>query len=730
MPEQKRLWIIPLSVGTIILVLVIALWWSLILRERSTIQERARIEATRLLSFIKTDLYDRSLRLERMARRWEIRGGTPKNEFIQDAKQYYDDFPGFQAIEWVDTSFKIRWIVPEEGNEKVRDLKITFEKNRREAVEKAKTLKTPTLSSPLTLIQNNKKGLQFYVPLYVRGQFDGFVVGVFKIDDWLNNILIKNETEDEKINYIVGIAIDNQMVLQQESDENLAKKISATENTLIFDHILAVTVWPTDLFIAATSNLIPTFTLFIGIFISFLITIVIYLFQKSSIETKNAILIGKQLKTTSEALTVATKAGKIGIWTWNLSTNKLTWNDIMYEIYGLHKTASPIYETWSNALHPEDKAATEKQLSDAVQGRGVYDTQFRIVHPNGEIHYVQAAASIQRDRHGLPHLVTGTNIDVTHQVLTEQRLAAEKQKLDYTIEGTDIGTWEWNVQTGEAKYNDRWAEIVGYTLAELSPITIKTWQYLCHPEDFEQSTKLLEKHFHHETDHYDCEVRMKHKNGNWVWVHDRGKVATWTSDNKPLMMYGTHQEITERKKNEEEIYHQANYDLLTGLPVRKFAEDQMSLLIATANRKQKLVAVLFIDLDGFKFVNDNYGHHAGDILLKEIAQRLTACVRKNDIVARIGGDEFLVILSELNSKENVAQVAKMIIGQVASPVHLDSATVTISASVGIAMYPDDAPTAKALVELADKAMYEIKHAGKNNYLFVSKAMTSKSQHPR
>lgn len=142
----------------------------------------------------------------------------------------------------------------------------------------------------------------------------------------------------------------------------------------------------------------------------------------------------------------------------------------------------------------------------------------------------------------------------------EERVAARTRELRDTddrlhdiLTGTNVGTWEWNVQTGETIFNERWAGIVGYTLEDLSPVSIDTWMSLVHPDDLKDSEKLLERHFAGETHFYNCECRMKHKDGQWVWVHDRGKVTKWTDDEKPLWIYGTHQEITARKLAESEM---------------------------------------------------------------------------------------------------------------------------------------------------------------------------------
>ena len=137
--------------------------------------------------------------------------------------------------------------------------------------------------------------------------------------------------------------------------------------------------------------------------------------------------------------------------------------------------------------------------------------------------------------------------DITDRKLAESKTEEIKERYEATIEAAQIGTWDWNVQTGETIFNTLWFEIVGYTLEELAPVSIQTWIDLSHPDDFNTSTAIIEKHFNGELEHYECECRMKHKNGHWVWVLDRGKLLTRTPDGKPLRMLGTHTDITERK---------------------------------------------------------------------------------------------------------------------------------------------------------------------------------------
>jgi PAS domain S-box-containing protein len=146
-----------------------------------------------------------------------------------------------------------------------------------------------------------------------------------------------------------------------------------------------------------------------------------------------------------------------------------------------------------------------------------------------------------------------SHTDISKRKQAEEAIKTERRRLADVLEGTNAGNWEWNIQTGKTIFNERWAEIIGYTLEEISPVSIETWTKFCHPDDLKVSNELLEKHFNGELEYYDCETRMRHKNGNWIWVQDRGKVSIWTDDGKPLLLSGTHQEINKRKQAEKQI---------------------------------------------------------------------------------------------------------------------------------------------------------------------------------
>ena len=176
-------------------------------------------------------------------------------------------------------------------------------------------------------------------------------------------------------------------------------------------------------------------------------------------------------------------------------------------------------------------------------------------------------------------------------------------------------------------------------------------------------------------------------------------------------------DISEQKLALKRIEQLAHYDELTHLPNRSLLYDRLGQAITMAKRNRSSIALMYIDLDGFKTVNDTMGHHMGDLLLVQTAERLRLCVRESDTLARIGGDEFTILLNDAHERENVERVAKKIIHSIAQPFYLEGQAAHIGASVGIARYPDDAPTNGTLLIVADKAMYAAKAAGKNTYRF-------------
>lgn len=300
------------------------------------------------------------------------------------------------------------------------------------------------------------------------------------------------------------------------------------------------------------------------------------------------------------------------------------------------------------------------------------------------------------------------------------QLLKEKSRLNDIIWGTNAGTWERDFLSERIQINSRWAQITGYSTDELSPFTLARLESMTHPDDLPTVQHKLSQHLTGKQKHYECEYRLKHKKDCWVWVLDRGRIVENDPSGNPLRLCGTLQDITDSKKAQVQLEQMAHYDQLTQLANRTLFYDRLNHALASAKRYPTRFAVMFLDLDGFKEVNDRYGHHIGDALLTEVAQRLQDTIRESDTCARMGGDEFALIIYHLEHSRSAGIVAEHILRQLQGAYQLGGHTLSgISCSIGIALHPDhDSAAGNTLVQQADKAMYLAKRSGKNSFAFA------------
>lgn len=271
--------------------------------------------------------------------------------------------------------------------------------------------------------------------------------------------------------------------------------------------------------------------------------------------------------------------------------------------------------------------------------------------------------------------------------------------------------------TGEfIEVNNAWCNLFGYRREEALSQHL-TWQQVMHSEDMESGVAMLKKLGAGELEDFKLEQRYVRKDGKVLWGSVQASLVR-DEQGAPEYVISAIQDITERKYTEHQISFMAYHDKLTGLPNRALFFDRLSQTISQARRSRKHVALLFLDLDGFKPINDTYGHEAGDAVLKMVAQRLLACVRAVDTVARLGGDEFAIIVGELDSPAEIERVAEQILQAFAQPLTLPEGNdCTVGTSMGVSIYPDNGEEMDSLLAAADAAMYESKRRGKNTYTY-------------
>lgn len=301
-----------------------------------------------------------------------------------------------------------------------------------------------------------------------------------------------------------------------------------------------------------------------------------------------------------------------------------------------------------------------------------------------------------------------------HLVKLTRQLRASEERWKLALEGAGDGVWDWNVPEDAVVFSPRYKAMVGYTDADIAADP-EAWQNRIHPEDRERVDADVRAYLAGRTESYSNEHRVICRDGSVKWVLARGMVVSRTPDGQPLRMIGTHADITERKHMEERMRHLANYDALTELPNRSLIMDRLQQAVVKARRDKTHLAVMFLDLDKFKPVNDNLGHDIGDLLLKQVAQRLRESVRASDTVARIGGDEFVVLLSTIEQQSDAILVAEKILAALKRQFEVAGHLIEISGSIGIAAYPEHGDDEKLLLINADIAMYHAKRAGRNDY---------------
>jgi diguanylate cyclase (GGDEF)-like protein/PAS domain S-box-containing protein len=318
----------------------------------------------------------------------------------------------------------------------------------------------------------------------------------------------------------------------------------------------------------------------------------------------------------------------------------------------------------------------------------------------------------------LIEVLRGGNIILTERKQAELLLQETETKLRLAIEIAQLGFWEWNLETNEVYFSPQWKKQLGYQDHEV-PHRIEEWESRIHPADRARVMVQLHAYLRAPSADYEVELRFKHRDGSYRWIQARAQVVR-DDGGHALRMIGTHVDISEHKEREEQVRLFAQHDRLTKLPNRALTFESAERWLSAAQRTGTLFAVLYIDLDDFKPINDTYGHHIGDEVLKEVALRLKSSFRSHDIMGRLGGDEFLVIVTQLDSALSAAHAAAHAVHELSLPYQIGDLVLQTSPSIGISTFPEDGTNIETLMRNADSAMYEAKQNGKGVYRFFKR----------
>ncbi|WP_075790673.1 sensor domain-containing protein [Massilia putida] len=343
----------------------------------------------------------------------------------------------------------------------------------------------------------------------------------------------------------------------------------------------------------------------------------------------------------------------------------------------------------------------------------------------GQTRWVLCNAYPECDDAGRVQHVVVCFTDCTALKDAQQSLHKSEERLRLVLKGSTDAPWDWDLVTGDVYYSERWWNMLGYASGEGIEDS-DAWRRLLHPDDDAMISDYLEDLLPSRREGYTLEFRLRHRDGHYVPVLSRGFVLR-DGAGTALRISGVNTDLTERKRTERRIYELAYFDHLTGLPNRRFLIEELEHVLARCRRSRHCSALLYLDLDNFKLLNDTMGHDLGDMLLSQVAQRLRSTVRDSDQLARLGGDEFVVVLESLGHSSSsaaaeAARVVTKILATLGQPYQLGSLLFKSSASVGITLFDGRGSNIEALLKQADLAMYRAKAAGRNQACFFDPSM--------
>ncbi|TCS39068.1 PAS domain S-box-containing protein/diguanylate cyclase (GGDEF)-like protein [Paucimonas lemoignei] len=371
--------------------------------------------------------------------------------------------------------------------------------------------------------------------------------------------------------------------------------------------------------------------------------------------------------------------------------------------------------------HAEDRAYCRKVIVDALANHTRYVLEYRIIKANGEVRWVGERGMAVTDPASGDTVLEGFIQDINERKRAFEALREAERRFRSIFENAVEGIFQSTATNGYIAVNPALARMYGYEspqhlMAELRDIDHQVYVDPGRRHEFlrrmEEDGVVL-----------GFESRVWRRDGSIIWISENAR-AVLNDAGEVLFFEGTVEEITTRKQHEEEIRFQATHDALTGLPNRTLLYDRLEQAVFQAHRHGNYLAVVFFDLDQFKYVNDSLGHQVGDRLLKTVASRLKSCVRDADTVARLGGDEFVLLLTDQASEDSFTQTLQPILEKVATPWLVNGVELQITCSMGVSLCPADAADADTLLKHADAAMFRAKQTGRNNFQFFSAEMNS------
>jgi diguanylate cyclase (GGDEF)-like protein/PAS domain S-box-containing protein len=424
------------------------------------------------------------------------------------------------------------------------------------------------------------------------------------------------------------------------------------------------------------------------------------------------------LRESEECLRIAQASAKIGIWSWQLSTDKITWTTELERIFGYTPGSFPgTYQAFCGHIHSDDLSPLKTQFNAAIAQQQCFDLDFRILDHSKTIRWVNCKGAASYGNNGQPERIFGVIMDIT-----ERKQAEEQLRIAATAFESQEGMFICDANKVILRVNKAFSEITGYSSAEVIGQNPCIFQSGLQDKEFYAAMwKSI-----NDNDAWEGEIWNRRKNGE-IYPQYLTITAVKSIENVVTHYVATLNDITQKKAAEEEINMLAFYDPLTKLPNRRLLQDRLKSALASSNHTGRHGAVLFIDLDNFKSLNDSLGHDIGDELLKQVAHRLEKCLRECDSVARLGGDEFMVLLEDLSehifeAATQVEVIGHKILNVLNQSYQLFRHEYLSTASIGVVLFNGQEQSLDDLPKRADIAMYQAKTSGRNTLRFFDPEM--------
>jgi len=430
----------------------------------------------------------------------------------------------------------------------------------------------------------------------------------------------------------------------------------------------------------------------------------------------------RTLNESNEKLRSIIEASPLAIIARDLEGIVRLWNPAAEKLFGWK--SEEVIGTFRSIVPPEMREEVAEMRKQVEAGMMLSLEETKRVRKDGVVLDVSLSVAPIKDLTGN---TVGTMVllaDVSRRKQAEAALRQSEAQLQMAMDAANMGSWFWDLETGNLSWSDSFGPLFGLPRSTFFD-SAEEFMKAVHPDDRNLVNAGVRQALKHDLK-FEHECRIIWPDGSVHWLSVVGEVRRAASGRAEKMI-GITSDITTRKEAEQRIAYLAHHDVLTGLPNRLLLEDRIGQAIAHAHRNGTQLAVMFIDLDHFKTINDSLGHQLGDQLLKLVAIRIQACLREVDTVSRLGGDEFVIVIPELADTTDATGVAIKLLETLSNNFHLHTHDLHISASIGISVYPADGDTAETLMRNADTAMYHAKENGRAQYQYFTSEMNTAAQ---